>query len=144
MLDRIAVGDMPRKHHIAFRNSAGALHHEECLTRKAFDGPYTILYHLHAPHTQRFADLPHGWPIAQPIAPQRLAKRHYRTQNMPPLGGAPMDARRPLVFNQDVVAGVVTPDAEDPVYFNNGDAGDLSFLHHGTGTLRTLFGDLKY
>ncbi|TMQ10317.1 MAG: homogentisate 1,2-dioxygenase [Deltaproteobacteria bacterium] len=58
MLDRMQLGSVPRKHHIQLRGPEGELRYEECFTRDGFDGPYTILYHLRRPHTQRqIADL---------------------------------------------------------------------------------------
>ena len=50
MLDRICVGDVPRKHHLQLRGPGGELRYEECFTRDGFDGPYTIMYHLRRPH----------------------------------------------------------------------------------------------
>jgi homogentisate 1,2-dioxygenase len=66
MLDRMVVGQVPRKHHVALRDPAGRLRHEECLTREGFDGPYTILYHEGRPHAQHQAETSHGFPL--PVA----------------------------------------------------------------------------
>jgi homogentisate 1,2-dioxygenase len=144
MLERLVRGEVPRKHHLAFRDAAGRLRHEECFTRAGFDGPYTIAYHVHRPHTQRLAPARHGWRVPSPEAPRPIAKRHYRTQDLAPAGGAPVDARLPLLHNADVVVGLVTPSAEDPVYFANGDGDDLFFVVEGGGTLRSPLGDLRF
>ena len=61
MLDRLARGDLARKHHTQLRGPDGALRYEECFTRDGFEGPYTILYHLRRPHLQRPAEVRHGW-----------------------------------------------------------------------------------
>ena len=61
MLDRMTAGVVPAKPHTALRDDAGRLRYEECLTRDGFDGPYTILYHQHRPHTQEVAPVEHGW-----------------------------------------------------------------------------------
>jgi homogentisate 1,2-dioxygenase len=37
MLERIVVGDVPKKHHIQLRGLDGALRYEECITREGFD-----------------------------------------------------------------------------------------------------------
>jgi homogentisate 1,2-dioxygenase len=58
--------------------------------------------------------------------------------------GAPVDARVPLLFNADVVLSVVAPTEPDPVYFVNGDADELLFIHEGSGLLRTQLGDLRF
>jgi homogentisate 1,2-dioxygenase len=144
MLDRIAVGEIPRKHHIVFRDAAGALRHEECLTRDGFDGPYTIAYHTHRPHTHRVAELRHGFAPPRATESHHLAKRHFKTQDLTPLRGAPVDVRVPLLFNDDVCVSVVHPDREDPVYFSNADGDELYYIFKGSGLLRTPLGDLRY
>jgi homogentisate 1,2-dioxygenase len=142
----MTAGTVPDKPHTALRDAAGRLRHEECLTREGFDGAYTILYHEQRPHTAALADATHGWEVPQPSDddPRRLARRHYRTQDLEPRGGAPVDARVPLLFNDDVVLGVLHPDAPDPVYFSNGDGDDLFFVLEGGGTLISPLGDLAF
>ena len=144
MLERIAVGDVPKKHHIALRSPTGNLRFEECVTRDGFDGPYTILYHERRPHAQHVSAPKHGFRTPEAALKRKLAKRHYKSFELPRTGGAPVDVRVPLLFNADVVAGVLHPDADDPVYFNNGDADDLYYVFEGGGTLRSVFGDLRF
>src|SRR5512142_1722249 len=122
MIERIVRGEVARKHHVALRDPEGRLRYEECLTRAGFDGPYTIAYHVHRPHAQHLAEPAHGWRVPAPTPPRSIARRHYRTQDLPAAGGAPVDARVPLLFNDDVVIGLCCPAAEDPVYFADGDA----------------------
>jgi homogentisate 1,2-dioxygenase len=144
MLDRMQLGDVPRKHHIQLRGPGGELRFEECFTRDGFDGPYTILYHLRRPHTHRVARAAHGW--AAPIAAtdRALAKRHYRTGELAGGAGPQIDARVPLLFNDDVIAGVAFPTAGDPVYIADGDADQLVYIHRGGGVLRSLLGDVGF
>ncbi|APR87156.1 Homogentisate 1,2-dioxygenase [Minicystis rosea] len=144
MIERLVMGSVPRKHHIAHRDAEGRLYHEECLTRDGFDGPYTILYHQHRPHAQHVEQTTHGWAVPSDPMPRRLAKRHYRSGAVKTEGGAPIDARVPLLFNDDVVVSIVQPTAPDPVYFSNGDADDLYYVHEGKGLLRTMLGDVRY
>jgi homogentisate 1,2-dioxygenase len=146
MLDRMQVGDVPRKHHVELRGPDGALRFEECLTRDGFDGPFTILYHLRRPQTQVGAPARHGWagPVEGPGEAERpLAKRHFETGKLK-AGGAQLDTRIALTFNEDVTAGVVFPTAPDPVYSVNGDGDELIYVHQGGGTLRTMLGDIEF
>ena len=148
MLDRMTLGEVPRKHHIALRDQAGRLRYEECLTLDGFDGPYSILYHERAPHTQRLAPVTHSFPLPNslphPVGSRPLARRHYRTQDMRPRGGVPLDTRIPMLYNDDVVISMLQPDAADPVYFCNGDGDDLYYIHEGGGVLRSSLGDLRF
>src|SRR5512138_2688787 len=99
MLDRIVQGEVPRKHHLAFRDASGRLLHEEAYTTEGFEGPYTLLYHRHRPHAQHAGRAEHGWPLPAAAPPRALAKRHYRTGALSGPAGAPIDARVPLLFN---------------------------------------------
>jgi len=146
MLDRLVQGEVPAKHHVALRDGEGRLRHEEAYTRAGFDGPYTLLYHLERPHPTSPAETGHGWsdPRAGAPAPGRLARRHYRTQALAPRGGPAVDARTPLLWSEELVLGLATPSAEDPVYFRNGDADELFYVLEGGGTLRSPLGDLAF
>jgi homogentisate 1,2-dioxygenase len=144
MLDRVVHGEVARKHHVALRDGEGRLRYEECVTRDGFDGPYTIAYHLRRPHTQRLAPARHGWRLPVAAAPRALAKRHFKSASLPATGAPPMDARVPLVFNDDVVIGIVRPGAPDPAYFIDGDADELYFIRRGGGLLRSPLGDLRF
>ena len=147
MLDRVAVGDLPPKHHVALRGAKGELLYEECLTRAGFDGPYTILYHLNRPHALAPS---HSGHIAVPARARReaeddagLRRRHYRTQEHA-LAGAPMDARMPVLFNDDVTIGVMKPTSDDTAYFVDADSDELLFVLAGHGILRSPLGDVAF
>ncbi|RMG14906.1 MAG: homogentisate 1,2-dioxygenase [Deltaproteobacteria bacterium] len=144
MLERIQLGEVPRKHHIVFRGEDGSLRWEECLTRLGFDGPYTILYHLRRPHEARRAELTHGWEVPHGEDARPLLRRHYRTPELPPTKGPAIDVRVPLLHNEDIVISMVRPTEPDPVYFANADADELFFIYEGSGILRTQLGDLRF
>ena len=144
MLDRVAQGHLPAKHHVQHPNPNGGLFWEECLTRRGFDGPYSILYHQNAPHQHRAKMLPHGWPAPVASTTTELRKRHFRSQDLSESSGAPVNARRPLVFNEDVIVSVMSPTAADPVYVSNADGDELLFIREGSGILRCQFGDLPF
>ena len=136
MLERLAFGELPRKHHLALRNPEGRLLYESCLTRKGFDGPYTILYHQHRPQALRALGPAVLEPLAVDERGQRaagLSRRHFRT-----LAIAPGQLERvPLLFNQDLVLGCFRPTQNDDVYRLDAGADELSFVLQGHGVLRT-------
>jgi homogentisate 1,2-dioxygenase len=142
----MVAGEIASKPHTALRDGSGRLRHEECLTRDGFDGPFTIMYHVERPHTAAVTTAAHGWEIPEAVddKPRPLARRHYRSQDLPRRGGPPVDARVPLLFNPDVVISIVHPDEADPVYFANGDGDDLYFVVEGGGVLRSALGDVTF
>jgi homogentisate 1,2-dioxygenase len=150
MIDRMVLGDVPRKHHIQHRGPDGALRWEHCITQDGFEGAYTIGYHVDRPHEQELVvpgeeTTPRGWIVPQRGAPPpALLKRHYRSGALTHRGGTPLDARVPLLASRDVVCSVSFPDREDSVYFTDADADTLIFVHEGGGTLRTLLGDVPF
>lgn len=144
MLDYIQRGEVPAKHHIAFRGEDGAIRWEECLTRKGFDGLYTILYHQFRPHEHTVAEPVVRRPIARVAETGALRKRHFRTQELPFPGGCPIEAQVPLLTNRDVTISIVRPDRPSNAYYVNADADDLYFIFEGSGTLRTVLGDLRF
>ena len=144
MLDRVSVGRVPRKPHTVFKADDGSLLYEECLTRGGFDGAFSILYHQNRPHESEPASLVRGFPVPAPAAQSGLLRRHYRSLELPSGGGPPLETRQPLLFNRDVVIGLVRPDRPDPGYFVNADADELFFVLQGAGTLRSVFGDLCF
>ncbi|MCW5805654.1 MAG: homogentisate 1,2-dioxygenase, partial [Deltaproteobacteria bacterium] len=79
-----------------------------------------------------------------PDGERALAKRHYRSERLPHAGGPQLDARVPMFFNADLVAGVAFPSAPDPVYIADGDADQLVYIHRGGGTLHSLLGDIAF
>jgi homogentisate 1,2-dioxygenase len=148
VLHRLVAGSVARKHHVVLRGDDGALCYEECLTRDGFDGPYTIMYHRGRPHAQRPVELGHGWTAATApeaaTAPRALRKRHYPSQRLAVSERAVIDSRVPLLYNGDVVLGVLKPRGADPTYFANGDGDDLYYVHEGGGKLRSLLGDVTF
>jgi homogentisate 1,2-dioxygenase len=144
MIERVAVGEIPAKHHIALRDDKGHLRWEECLTRRGFDGPYTIAYHERRPHEHKLAPVEHGFAEPTPAPSRPLGKRHYRSSALETPSGAQIDSRIPLLFNDDLVLSIARPDAPDPVYFTNADGDELFYVMEGSGLVRTMLGDLRY
>lgn len=144
MLERLRKGLVPPKPHTALRGPANELRYEECITRAGFDGPYSIVYHERRPHEAEPVDVTHGWVIAAGRPPRSLARHHFKTFEQRQRGGPALDARIPLLENDDLVLSVLAPDSEDPAYFVNADADELFFIRDGGGVLKTQLGELSF
>ena len=52
--------------------------------------------------------------------------------------------RRLLQFNNDIEVSICKPTEERDGFYRNGEGDEVLFIHHGTGTVETIFGDVPY
>ena len=135
------LGEVPRKRHIQFRDN-GTLLTEEVLGLEGFAGNESILYHLQSPC--RIRELGEFEPIERDEwVPEAHAHRHLRTWDVPEHGD-PIGGRRLLLWNDDVEISLCRPSEAMDFFYRNGEGDEVIFVHEGSGTLETIFGDLPY
>src|SRR4051794_7162582 len=137
------LGDVPRKRHIQFRDN-GTLLTEEVMGLEGFSGNESILYHLQSPC--RVREVGGFEPIERDEwVPEAHAHRHFHTAGIDAAGGAPPGPRL-LMWNNDVEISLCRPTEEmaEHVFFRNGERDEVIFVHEGSGTVETIFGDLPY
>ena len=135
------LGDVPRKRHIQFRDN-GTLLTEEVMGMEGFTGMESILYHLQSPC--RVKELGSFEPIVrEEWVPDAHAHRHFKTAGVP-AEGDPVTGRRLLMWNGDVEISLCRPSERMEGFFRNGEGDEVIFVHEGSGTLETIFGDLPY
>ena len=140
MLDRMVAGEVARKHHVALRSADGALRYEQCLTRKGFDGPYSILYHLQRPQAV-VHERTELRPRPAVSAREGRGRRHFRTAQL----GTPVEREpRTLLVSESLALSVWKPHTDDAYYRVRADSDVLWFVRSGEGTLRSAFGDLAF
>ncbi len=141
MIDRMAAGRLPAKPHTVFRSPEGALRYEECLTRKGFEGEFSILYHEGPPMTDdRIGPCEGGRYDPKPAreaARQPLRRRLFT-------GGRAPEGFTPVLANADVALSFVRLPLEAATDdgFSNADGDELFYLFEGAATLESPFGDL--
>jgi homogentisate 1,2-dioxygenase len=144
MLERRSAGSLPEAPHTQLVAGDGRLLYEHCLTRQGFEGPYTIAYHEERPHEAQPSSYA---PVDLPPAdrkPERLLRRHYVSPSSA-LTLEPLPRHRGrLLENADLAISLAMPTRSDPFYFANADGDELYYVHSGSGTLRTLLGDVRY
>jgi homogentisate 1,2-dioxygenase len=134
-------GEVPRKRHIQFRDN-GRLLTEEVMGLEGFSGNESILYHLTSPC--RVTKVAEFEPIERDEwVPDGHQHRHFATMGIEPEGDA-ISGRRLLMWNQDVEISLCRPDEEMETFFRNGEGDEVIFVHEGSGTLETIFGDVPY
>ena len=134
-------GELPRKRHIVFREN-GRLLTEEVMGLEGFTGNESILYHLQSPC--RVKELGAFTPIErEEWVPENHAHLLMNTYDVDPSGDE-ISGRRTLMWNQDVEISLCRPDSSMDYFFRNGEGDEVIFVHEGSGTLETTFGDVPY
>jgi homogentisate 1,2-dioxygenase len=135
------LGDVPRKRHIQFRDN-GTLLTEEVMGLEGFTGNESILYHLQSPC--RVQEIGEFEPIVrEEWVPDTHQHRLMHTKGVEP-GGDEVTGRRLLMWNSDVEISLCRPTEQMDYFFRNGEGDEVIFVHEGSGTLETIFGELPY
>ncbi len=136
------LGSIPYKRHIQFRRPDGAFYSEEVFGTEGFVGPTSTMYHINPP-TQVT-----GWEPMYSTKPEYvemnvMRMRHLQSMRMKPKGD-PVTGRIILFGNNDCEMSVCVPAEEMTYHYKNGQGDECLFIHHGTGTVTTMFGTLKF
>ena len=138
----VSAGRVPPKRHIQFRRPDGGLYAEELMSTRGFESVYSLLYHLRPP-TATIDVRTWNRPDVHLLANEPLRSRHFRTMHSNVTGNA-VDARVPVLGNGDILISVADVDQKMTWFFRNTGGDELIFVHDGSGTLETPFGDLPY
>lgn len=138
-----SVGKIPHKRHTQFRQADGTLYSEQLFSTEGFSNDYSLLYHIHPPTEIVATDEPYD---AMPrIAEEKMLKhRSFEGFNIKPEADY-LKSRKPVLVNNDCHIVLAAPTKSMGDYFyKNADADELIFVHHGSGTLRTMYGELAF
>jgi len=136
------LGELPRKRHVALRKDDGAIHYEELIGNKGFDGPSSLLYHLRLPTVVKSVTPLRD--LAWDGEPDRVLRhRHFRTGALE-AGPSPVLDRVPLLFNSDVALSMARPAKADEFLYRNGQGDEVVFVVEGEGVLESPLGVLPY
>lgn len=137
------LGQLPRKKHIQFRKPDGGLYAEQLFSTHGFDGPMTTMYHLNLPTTvSGWEDM--GSCKVEYVPDEPLRHRHLVTGQMEPKGDF-VTGRKPLMGNSDLVwsQAVVAEGMPEGRFYKNAEADEITFVHDGSGTLHSMYGDVE-
>ena len=81
--------------------------------------------------------------VREEWVPDTHAHRMMHTKGVEP-GGDEVTGRRLLMWNADVEISLCRPTEQMDYFFRNGEGDEVIFVHEGTGTLETIFGELPY
>lgn len=138
------LGQVPHKRHIQFRQPDGSLYQEELVSSLGFSGIYSNLYHVYAPTKIKRIEKPVAW-TTTPLKDFPLQPIHLKTCLAKETGADFLQARLPMLMNNDVTINICNPSVRTMDYFyKNGEADELIFVHDGAGYLYSQFGKLRF
>jgi len=137
------LGIIPPKRHTQMRKPNGELYYEQLFGTVGFDGMSSLLYQIYRPTMVQ--DILPSIDVSPEIAIDKNMKSLRLVGfDVPPTADF-LDSRTALFVNSDLQFGVAAPQQSLTEYFyKNADADEMIFVHRGSGTLRTLLGNITF
>jgi homogentisate 1,2-dioxygenase len=137
------LGNLPQKRHTTFFKKDGTLHYEQLFGTEGFNGMASLLYHLHRPTMVK--DVKVVGDVSPKIAmPKALISQRLKGFDLPSENDF-LDSRKILYCNNDLLIGLAAPkDSVTDYFYKNSDADEVIFVHKGSGTLKTLVGNINF
>jgi homogentisate 1,2-dioxygenase len=137
------LGTIPHKRHTQFRKPDGGLYSEQLFSTEGFSSNSTLLYHCHPPTEIVKVDPPFS--VAPRVAEEKMLKhRSFQGFNIMPKKDF-LQSRKPVLVNSDLHIVLAAPQESMTEYFyKNADADEMIFVHEGSGTLLTQYGQLSF
>jgi homogentisate 1,2-dioxygenase len=137
------LGSIPHKRHTQFRQPNGTLYSEQLFSTEGFSNDYSLLYHCHPPTQIVKVDEPIS--VAPHPAEEKMLKhRSFEGFNIKPAADF-LQSRIPVLINNDCHIVLAAPQQSMENYFyKNADADELIFIHEGSGSLLTQYGEIVF
>ncbi len=137
------LGKIPPKRHTVFKSSNGDLYQEELFGTAGFAGMSSLIYHLHPPTV--VSEIKQVKDLSPKIAIEKNMKAlSFKGFSLDPVDDY-LESRKTLFTNNDLHIGLAAPKSFSNDYFyRNSDADELLFIHVGSGTLKTMYGNLAF
>lgn len=139
-----SLGKIPHKRHTQFRKPNGELYAEQLFSTEGFSSNYSLLYHMHAPTGIVKVEEPTN--VAPKAATDNILKhRSFKGFHVKPEADY-LKSRKIVLFNNDLQMSLAAPQKsmEGEIFYKNADADEVLFVHEGTGTLKTQYGQLPF
>lgn len=137
------LGKFPHKRHIQFRKPDGSLYNEQLFSTEGFSNVYSTLYHTYPPTMVTQI----GDPVS--VAPKVVNDRQLKPRSLQGFKINAeddfLDSRKAVFVNDETKIVLAAPRKSMTTYFyKNGDSDECIFVHVGSGTLKTMYGNLKF
>ena len=137
------LGKIPPKRHTVFKNKNGGLYQEELFGTAGFAGMSSIIYHLYPPTV--VSEIKQIKDLTPKIAVQKNMKAlSFKGFSLDSVDDY-LESRKTIFVNNDLHIGLAAPKSFSKDYFyRNSDADEMLFIHNGSGTLKTMYGNLEF
>ena len=136
------LGNIPHKRHTVFKKKDGNIHFEQLFGTIGFDGMSSLLYHLHPPTMVN--DILSQKDISPKTIGKNMQMRALKGFDVAAFDDL-LDSRIPVLTNNDVTLHLSRPKNKTENYFyKNVDADEVIFIHEGSGTLKSLLGNIEF
>ncbi|MCK0160768.1 homogentisate 1,2-dioxygenase [Allomuricauda sp. F6463D] len=137
------LGKIQQKRHTQFKKPDGSLYYEQLFGTIGFDGMSSLSYHVHRP--TQVKEIGEALDVSPKIAVEKnITSRKFIGFDVAPKDDF-LEAREPLLVNNDVHVGLAAPKKSITDYFyKNADADEMLFIHKGSGTLKTFLGNIPF
>lgn len=137
------LGKIPHKRHTTFKKPDGSYYYEQLFGTIGFDGMSSLLYHEHRP--TQVKEVIKSYDVSPKIAVEKnMLSLGIKGFSIPPKADF-LESRTPVLVNNDCHIVLASPQESLRDYFyKNTDCDELIFIHEGSGTLRTLLGNLEF
>lgn len=137
------LGELPRVKHTTFYKPDGqSLYREELFSSKGFSGVYSTKYHINMPTSLlRSQEIKLHKPVEWPDAPVLFT--HFFTE-MKQSEGNYITSRNVFLENAHCVISTAHPNQGTETFYRNALASEYLFVHHGTGTFSSEFGEMPF
>lgn len=139
-----SLGSIPHKRHTQFRKQDGGLYAEQLFSTEGFSSNYSLLYHIHPPTKIVRAEEPIN--VAPVAATQNILKpRSFKGFKVTPANEY-LESRKIVLFNNDVQLSFAAPmnGLQKDSFYKNADADEVLFIHEGTGSVHTQYGQIPF
>lgn len=137
------LGKIPHKRHTTFKKPDGTFYYEQLFGTIGFDGMSSLMYHVHRP--TQVKSVIKSYSVEPKVAVDKnMLAYALKGFAVPPTDDF-LDSRTPVLVNSDCHIVLAAPKQSMMDYFyKNTDSDELIFVHKGSGTLRTLLGNIEF
>lgn len=126
-----------------FKSPEGQHYYEQLFGTIGFDGMSSLLYHVHRPTMVK--EILKSYSVEPKIAVEKNLRSHRLHGYKIAPEADHLESRKAVLVNSDCQIQLAAPtNRKEQYFYKNADADEVIFIHKGSGTLRSLLGNLDF